>query len=37
VYRIRYRLKQSFMFSALDEQEIEVVIDAMDEKKAKAG
>jgi cAMP-dependent protein kinase regulator len=36
-FRIRNRLKQSFMFSALDEKELEVVIDAMDEKKASAG
>jgi cAMP-dependent protein kinase regulator len=27
----------SFMFSALDENELEVVIDAMDERKAVAG
>lgn len=27
----------SFMFSALDENEMEVVIDAMDEKKVRAG
>lgn len=35
--KIHNRLKQSFMFSALDEQEMEVVIDAMDEKKAAIG
>ncbi len=35
--RIRNRLKQSFMFSALDENEIEVVIDAMDEKRVVQG
>ena len=36
-HRIRSRLLQAFMFSALDEKEIEVVIDALDEKKAAAG
>eukprot|EP00347_Sterkiella_histriomuscorum_P007226 403349777 len=35
--KIRNRLKQSFMFSALDENELEVVIDAMDEQRATAG
>lgn len=35
--KIRHRLMQSFMFMALDEQEMEVVIDAMDEKKVSAG
>ena len=37
LHRIRSRLQQSFMFMALDEQEMEVVIDAMDEKKVEAG
>lgn len=37
LFRIRSRLKQSFMFSALDENEMEVVIDAMGERKVKAG
>lgn len=36
-YRIRLRLKQAFMFMYLDEEDLNVVIDAMDEKKVKAG
>ena len=35
--RIRSRLQQSFMFNGLDEKEMEVVIDAMDEKRASKG
>lgn len=30
-------MKQSFMFMALDDSELGVVIDAMDEKRVKAG
>lgn len=37
IFRIRSRLLQSFMFMGLDDGDMEVVIDAMDEKKAKAG
>jgi cAMP-dependent protein kinase regulator len=35
--RIQKRLKEAFMFMALDEDELDVVVDAMDEKKYKAG
>lgn len=35
--RIRNRLLQAFMFSALDDKEMEVVIDALDERKVAAG
>ena len=34
--RIREKLKLSFVFTALDAKELEVVVDAMDEKKCKA-
>ena len=34
--KIKQRLEQAFMFMALDENELQVVIDAMDEKKAAA-
>lgn len=37
IFRIQLRLKQSFMFMALDEIEMEVVISAMDEKRVQAG
>jgi len=37
LFRIRDRLLQAFMFSALDDKEIEVVIDALDERKVAAG
>lgn len=32
--RIEERLRQAFMFMSLDENDLKVVIDAMDEKKA---
>lgn len=35
--RIRTRLAQAFMFSALDEKEKKIVVDAMEEKSFKAG
>jgi cAMP-dependent protein kinase regulator len=35
--KIRNRLKGSFMFGALDEKELEIVIDAMEEASVKAG
>ena len=37
MFRIRNKLKTSFLFSALDAREIEVVVDAMEEKHFKAG
>eukprot|EP01017_Pseudomicrothorax_dubius_P015467 TRINITY_DN1781_c0_g2_i1.p1 TRINITY_DN1781_c0_g2~~TRINITY_DN1781_c0_g2_i1.p1 ORF type:complete len:377 (-),score=133.11 TRINITY_DN1781_c0_g2_i1:170-1300(-) len=35
--RIRQRLEQAFMFSALDEREKEIVVNAMEERRFKAG
>nr|AAC47268.1 44 kDa regulatory subunit of cAMP-dependent protein kinase [Paramecium tetraurelia] len=37
IKRIKQRMSQAFMFSALDEHELAIVIDAMEEKKFKAG
>lgn len=37
VAKISARLKQSFLFQALDDKEFKIVVDAMDEKKFKAG
>lgn len=35
--KITKRLKQSFLFLSLDEKEFKIVVDAMDEKRFKAG
>jgi hypothetical protein len=35
--KIKVRLDQAFMFSALDDKEKSIVIDAMDEKRVKKG
>jgi cAMP-dependent protein kinase regulator len=35
--KIRARLNQSFMFSALSEEELRIVVDAMEEKRFSAG
>ena len=36
-FRIRSRLTKSFMFMALGEEDLDIVIDAMDEKKVSVG
>ena len=35
--RIQVRLQHSFMFQALDEKEMQIVVDAMEEKRYKQG
>lgn len=36
-FKISSRLSQSFLFSALDEQEFKIVVDAMEEKRYRVG